>query len=410
MSDEQGVRIDVTGRGTVAATIRITTDPSAQPLPPPPEQGRPAHVETPSRGTFEELNPSDGPVTERYACGLGALIELAAELGANHVPETILLWLSAASYTVGMLIPGQDALFSGARISRSSGNGSGLLSVSVTQADDRTGLFIVDVDLDQDSASAKMTLQAFLRPALDVPQRSSIEPYVPESTELSGRNVVVVGGSRGLGAVLTGALAMQGATVWAIFAQSVARAERLRSEFGSQRIRLLQFDAGDVEQARAAFEAVRAEAGVVDTIVLNAAPPQYDAALQPGASGAALRFLEQALAMIVVPLAEGLPLLSPQGSLVIMSSAALDDPPATWPHYVIAKAAAEEAAAYCSRHTSARVLVVRAPKMWTDATNTPMGKFGAVPKEQVAAAIIRWLIGGEDTPERPAVISPGDLA
>jgi hypothetical protein len=48
--------------------------------------------------------------------------------------------------------------------------------------------------------------------------------------------------------------------------------------------------------------------------------------------------------------------------------------------------------------------------MWTDATNTPMGRFGAVPKEQVAVAITRWLISGEKTPGRPAFLSPSDLA
>jgi NAD(P)-dependent dehydrogenase (short-subunit alcohol dehydrogenase family)/acyl dehydratase len=409
-SDEEGVRIEVTGRGILAATITVTTDSSAMPLPPAPEQRRLAHAPTPSQGTFDELSRVDEPVTQRYACRLDALTELAAELGAASVPDSILLWLSAASYTVGMLIPGQDALFAGARIVRSSGAQSGMLSASVRQADDRTGLFIVDADLDQGSASAKMTLQAFLRPVLETPRRASIATYLPESTDLSGRNIVVVGASRGFGAVLTGALATQGATVWALFAQSEAPAERLRSEFGSDRIRLLQLDATDVEQVRAAFEAVRIEAGLVDAIILNAAPSPYDTALHPGASRAALRFLEDAVALIIVPLAEGLPFLSPQGSLVVMSSTALDDLPAAWPHYVIAKAAAEEAAAYCARHTSARVLVVRAPKMWTDVTNTPMGRFGAVPKEQVATAITRWLTSGVETPDRPAVIGPGDLA
>lgn len=408
-SDERGVRIEVTGRGVLAATITITTDSSATPLPPAPEQGHPAHVAAPSRKTFDELSRADAPVTERYACRLDALTGLAAELEADHVPDSILLWLSAASYTVGMLIPGQDALFAGARIVRSSGAQSGVLSASVRQADDRTGLFIVEADLDQGSASANMTLQAFLRPVLDAPQRSSIAPYLQESSDLSGRNIVVVGASRGLGAVLTGALATQGATVWALFAHSVAPAERLRSEFGPERIRLLRSDAADVEQTRAAFDAVRAEAGLVDGLVLNAAPPLYETSLQPGASRAALRFLDEALALTLVPLAEALPLLSPDGSIVLMSSTAVDELPLAWPHHVIAKAAAEEAAAYCARHTSARVLVVRAPKMWTDATNTPMGKFGAVPKEQVAAAIARWLTSTEETPDLPTVIGPDDL-
>jgi NAD(P)-dependent dehydrogenase (short-subunit alcohol dehydrogenase family) len=409
-SDGETVRIEVTGRGVLAATITVTTDSNATPLPPAAQQGRPVPRAAPSHKTFGELSRLETPVSEPYACRLDVLTTLAAELGADQVPDGILVWLSAASYTVGMLIPGQDALFAGARIVRSQAPQSEALSASVRDADDRTGLFVVDVDLDQDGASAKMTLQAFLRPVLEAPERSSIARYLPPSAELSGRNIVVVGASRGFGAALAGALATQGATVWATFAQSEEHAERLRSEFGAERIRLLQVDAGDLEKSRAAFEAVRAEASVVDGIVLSAAPPPYETALRPDASRAALRFLDEALRLTVVPLAEGLPLLSSDGFLVVVSSAAVDDPPAAWPHYVIAKAAAEEAAAYCARHTTARVLVVRAPKMWTDATNTPMGRFAAVPKEQVAAAVTRWVMSSETTPERPALLGPSDVA
>jgi NAD(P)-dependent dehydrogenase (short-subunit alcohol dehydrogenase family)/acyl dehydratase len=409
VADGETVRIEVTGRGVLAATITITTDFDATPVPAAPEQGRPKHVASPTSKTFDGLAQAVEPVTERYACRLDVLTALAAELDAEHVPDSIQVWLAAASYTVGMLIPGQDALFAGARIVRASGTGSGLLSASVRTADDRTGLFIVDVDLDQGGASAAMTLNAFLRPAPEAPERSSIAQYLPPSEQLSGRNIVVVGASRGLGAALGGALATQGATVWAIFAKSTAAAEQVRSEFGADRIRLLSFDAADLDQARAAFEAVRAQAAVVDALVLNAAPPRYDTALHRDASSAALRFLDESLRLTLIPLAEALPLLSADGSLVVISSSALDDPPEPWPHYVVAKAGAEGIAAYCARHTPARVLVVRAPKMWTDATNTPLGRFGAVPKEKVAAAIIRWLISGQGTPGQPTLLGAADL-
>jgi hypothetical protein len=59
---------------------------------------------------------------------------------------------------------------------------------------------------------------------------------------------------------------------------------------------------------------------------------------------------------------------------------------------VIAKSALEGIAAYCRRVTGARVLVARPPMMWTDSTNTPLARLGAVPKEQVAAAIVRWAL------------------
>jgi hypothetical protein len=117
------------------------------------------------------------------------------------------------------------------------------------------------------------------------------------------------------------------------------------------------------------------------------------------------------MAMTLVPLAHALELLSPEASIVVTSSSALDDAPEAWPHYVIAKAALEAAAAYCARHAPARVLVVRPPKMWTDSTNTPLGRIGAVATEQVAAAIVSWVAGESRgmallTPEQIAGSNP----
>ncbi len=236
-----------------------------------------------------------------------------------------------------------------------------------------------------------MTLQAFARPSTPIPDRSSVAQYLPPSTDLAQKQFLLVGASRGLGAALSGALATQGATVWAAFESSAEHAEGLRREFGTDRIRLLQFDAADIGQSRNTFAAVRAEAGALDGAILCAAPPPYETALHPDASEGTLRFVESSIALTLVPLAEAVQLLAPEGRLVLMSSSALDDIPEPWPQYVVAKAALEGAAAYCARHTRARVLVVRPPKMWTDSTNTPLGRIGAARPEQVAAAIVKWI-------------------
>jgi hypothetical protein len=109
-----------------------------------------------------------------------------------------------------------------------------------------------------------------------------------------------------------------------------------------------------------------------------------------------------------VPLVGAVDTLAPDGWLAVMSSSALDDPPDGWPHYVIAKAALEGAAAYCARRTRARVLVVRAPKMLTDSMNTPLGRVDAVPAEQVAAEIARWTMT-EAPAGRVSYLSPADV-
>jgi NAD(P)-dependent dehydrogenase (short-subunit alcohol dehydrogenase family)/acyl dehydratase len=407
-SKGQRMRIEVAGRGKVAATVIITSDPDDAPLPSALKQGPAAYASSPRPYTLEELAQADLSLHEQYGGRPELLAALAADLGAEHVPDSILVWLAAASYTIGMLVPGRDALFVRARLVRSSRASSGALTVSVSAADDRTGLVSLDATLDHGEASTRMALQSFVRPPVPAPDRSSIDRYLPPSDELSSRTVFVVGGSRGLGAALSGAFATQGATVWAGFARSAMHVERLRLEFGQEKIHPLQFDAEDPHETQAAVDAIRRSAGALDGIVLCAAPALCEATLHPDASAAALLFLRSSLALSLVPLAESVQLLSPDGWLVLMSSAALDDPPEAWPYYVIAKAAVEGAAAYCARHTAARVLVVRAPGMWTDSTNTPMGRIGAVAKEEVAAAIVRWAITGE-TSSLPAMLTAEDL-
>ena len=46
--------------------------------------------------------------------------------------------------------------------------------------------------------------------------------------------------------------------------------------------------------------------------------------------------------------------------------------------------------------------------MWTDSMNTPLGRLGAVPKEQIAAAIVRWALVDGD--EAVRTITPEDVA
>jgi NAD(P)-dependent dehydrogenase (short-subunit alcohol dehydrogenase family) len=407
-ASEDKVRIEVAGGGRVALNLAITVDPVVAPLPSPSTLERPTPAPVPREYTLEELTAAEVTISEPLAADIEALMTLAADLGAGHVPAAVLAWLAAASFTVGMLVPGRDAVFAGGRITRTSAPASGELTVSVSAADERTGFVSLDVLLSDGGASAEMVLHTFLRPPVPEPDRERIGRFLPPSTQLEGRKFFVVGASRGLGAALAGALSTQGATVWAGFAGSTQQAERLRDEFGQERIRLLQFDAADAEQAAAAFEAVRAAGGELDGVVVSAAPPLDDTVLHPDATQATLDFVSTSIATALVPLAEAQRLLSADGSLVVMSSSALDDPPAGWPHYVVAKAALEGAAAYYARHTTGRVIVVRAPRMWTDSMNTPMGRSGAAEKEQVAAAIVRRILAGGPT-GRPEIITPEEL-
>jgi NAD(P)-dependent dehydrogenase (short-subunit alcohol dehydrogenase family) len=405
---DANVRIEVAHAERPAALITVGGDRGEPALPRVSPHKLSSPPASPRRYTLDELAAEHPSISERYACRLDALTALARELGAGAVPETLLIWLAAASFTVGMLIPGRDALFARARLSRYADEAEGTLSASVRMTDDRTGLVVVDATLAEGAGSARMQLHAFVRPAAPAPDRSSIGDYLAPSAKLRGRNFLVVGASRGLGAALCGALATQEATVWALFARCRERAESLADEFGADRVRLLQADAEDLERSREAFDVLRAQPGRLDGVCLCAAPAPYESALHPDAMEAALRYLQSSVARALVPLSWALRLLSADGWIVLTSSSALADPPQGSPQLILAKAALEGAAAYCARHSHAQVLILRPPRMWTDSTNTPLGRIGAIPAEQVAAAVVSRLTS-EDAPSGLAVLGPEQL-
>jgi NAD(P)-dependent dehydrogenase (short-subunit alcohol dehydrogenase family) len=218
--------------------------------------------------------------------------------------------------------------------------------------------------------------------------------------------VLVVGASRGLGASVAGALATQGATVWAGYARGDGPAEELRYEFGTERIRPVRFDAADGDDTRAAIARIIRTAGRLDGVVLCAAPPPQALPLHREAVPAALAYLAESMAMTLYPLGEVLPHVARGGWLALVSSSAVADPPVAWAHYVAAKGAVEALAGYCRRHFDLRVATIRPPLMRTDMTNGPTGAIGAVAPEVVAAAIVRWVLGNGSGAE---ILTPDQL-
>ncbi len=124
-SDGDRTRIEVAA-GQVAASVVVRSDPGGGDLTLPEDVDGAAVGESAARHqTIDELVHPGLSLSEPYACDLAMLRALAADLGAAQVPDGILVWLAAASYTVGMLVPGRDALFVGAKLARSTSPGAG---------------------------------------------------------------------------------------------------------------------------------------------------------------------------------------------------------------------------------------------------------------------------------------------
>lgn len=84
-------------------------------------------------------------------------------------------------------------------------------------------------------------------------------------TKFAGQRVIVTGGTRGIGAAITGAFLAEGAHVTATFTSNVAAAERLRAEHGEAgaRLELASFDVADYGAVERFFGALPAAPDVV---------------------------------------------------------------------------------------------------------------------------------------------------
>ncbi|MFF1946122.1 SDR family oxidoreductase [Rhodococcus qingshengii] len=335
-----------------------------------------------------------------------ALRTLADDLGTAALPEALLGALGWAAWFTGADVPGVDGDVVGLRVSSAAEHyddaSSPRYQAVMRLADRRTGLVSADVCVAGIGRGVDVGVQGFRRLPVPTPDQQSSASVLPSGDRLAGRCVLAVGGGRGIGAGITGVLAMQGAQVWAT-QRSPGPVEALAGAFGQDLVRALTMDAGDpVSVAAAVDELVNrlaAEGNRLSGLVLSAGPAVPVCGLHPDSVNTFSGFVAHSLELVLRPLAAFLPLLAPGCWVVLLSSGAVEDVPGDRPQYLVAKTAAEALARFCAARRDVRVLVVRAPRMRTDLTNGPLGTRGTVPVEIVASTVVGWVLGDVDVPE-----------
>lgn len=116
---------------------------------------------------------------------------------------------------------------------------------------------------------------------------------------------LVIGGSRGLGAALVGALASQSSTVLLNYSSSQREAEALRDNLAGTKgeVRLLAGDAADHDWCREQSESVVQEFGGLDFLVCNASPVIRPLDFTADTLERFHQFVDQSLRLVTVPLA-----------------------------------------------------------------------------------------------------------
>jgi NAD(P)-dependent dehydrogenase (short-subunit alcohol dehydrogenase family) len=352
-----------------------------------------------------ELSSAQVPVGERVAGKYSpATTELKTVCSLAEVKQAVsplhvaaLMW---ASYLVGMKLPGKRALFSRLQIEFQDVSKATMpfdYEAEVVEVSE-TGEVTIRANLMSSGTTwAKVSLGAYVREDLPEVTAASVEKLVGRSQSLLGKVALVTGASRGLGSTLVRVLALHGCTVVLNFVRSWAQAEQVRDSMSGTpgKVLLEGGDVGSLEWCQEAGLRIAAQCGRLDYLICNASPPLLPLWLEASNAERVNSFVQKTLAMVSAPMMVFLPLVSAaKGWNVLISSSAVNQPHPFFPHYVIAKSAAEAMVrAASTEYRGVSSLIVRPQRLLTDLTNTPLGRKGALPPEQVAAAILKRLLG-----------------
>ena len=285
----------------------------------------------------------------------------ARGLGADAVAA-----LAAISRLVGMECPGRDSLLSAVSLCVTANERASDLAWRVSRADPRFGLVRMEVS----SGGIRGTVDAFVTPPpVPAPSFDAVAARVTAG-EFAGQRAVIVGGSRGLGAVTALIVAAGGGAPLVTFATGRADAARLRrsaARFG-RRIDVTQFDvledpAARLTRACARFRPTHLYYFATPRIFRRRRDPFDDAVFQRFA-----RFYVSAFGDVCAAVRSAVPSLN----VFYPSTTAIDlEPVRELTEYAAAKAAGE---ALCQslNHTMSgvRIVVRRLPRVTTDQTAT----------------------------------------
>jgi acyl dehydratase len=304
------------------------------------------------RGRIAFATPSDG-LANQYP--------FAARLLGTHAPAA----LGCSSLLVGMIVPGLHSFYSSLSFSiRHDAEATDVLAFKVMSVAPRVSRISVEIV----GGGVAGLLEAFVRrPPTKQPDAAGLAAFVSKD-EFVGADALVIGGSRGLGALTAALLAAGGARVALTYAVGATDAEevaaRIRASGGICEAR--HYDVRDDADRQFAL------LGVAPTHVYYFATPAIFR--QRGRAFSQTLFDEFNVFYIAGfhGLFQACARRRPAGvSFFYPSTVAVDNPPSSIVEYAMSKAAAEIlCAAVGVQNPKMRICVSRLPRLPTDQTAT----------------------------------------
>ena len=341
--------------------------------------GNRLHVAPAGRGTVSDRRSS-------RRCRGGRLLPSQAKV------------LALCSYVVGMEAPGLRSLFTRAQVRFADGITPDVdalrFRLTLDRYDRQFRILTTSLDVATDAGApvASVELRSYVRLSpLAVPV-ATLAARLAGATPLAGKVALVTGGTRGLGADVSAALALAGATVFATYRGDRASADELVAQLAGAgaTIHCTQADAASDQACRALVDQIVQGHGGIDILVLNACAPPQILRVGPDTAEDQQAYVRDNLALVQRPLAAALgSLAARRGALVGISSSFVDDAPAGFAHYVGLKQATESLlGAVATEQPTIRVHVVRPPRLQTAWNDSPTGVLGTIPADHVASHLI----------------------
>lgn len=341
---------------------------------------------------------SAAAIKARYQPPSAEFTALIERMGLRRTAwgDGFLVFLLLSSYAVGMEIPGENAMYINCSAMFEPARppaGPLRFACALTKFDRRMDRASVSLQLADDAGSiAAGDLHVIIRP-----ERIPVAAPLPAEPAWAGRTALVTGASRGLGAALALALAARGARVIGVYARSQADAQAVvqASRALPGTIAMERGDASDLDWCLALRRKLLDPEGGLDLLVCSAAPALPQLTLEPAGAERITAFIRAGIDLVCQPVCAWLGSVEARrGTMLVISSSAVEQPVAGWPHYVAMKAACEGLARTAPlQYPAVRVAIARPSKIRTDLINTPMGRINAEPAHVTAARLIDSLDG-----------------
>lgn len=346
--------------------------------------------------TIAAAEPATGASHVHYRMNIAAWPQLQDHfhIAPNSMPLHQLATLLWASYHVGMVMPGRQALFSELQVAFMDGDwdSAGIeVELAETDMDERFHRYVVE---GKGSGIAQVRIAAFKRPLPVDFSLGHMPRFADEALPLQGKVVFISGATRGFGAAMARMCALAGASLALNYRSDVEVAQALCKELQDTGTVAEAFpaDMGDPDAVTAMTAAVTSRFGCLDWIVNNAAPPIRDLQFEEQDNAHFQKFVQQNLAITLETARHLLPLLSTGGQFLHVSTKYLVEPVRGFAHYLAAKASQEALVQALSlEFRDIRFTVARLPRILTDQTNLafdfdPPLHPGAVARDAILAA------------------------